>query len=274
MVSFPQKEHYDLADFRQVIEILRHPGGCPWDQEQTHHSIRRNLLEEAYEAAEAIDTENTTLLQEELGDVLMQVLFHSSIEADAGRFDLDDVADMAVKKLIFRHPHVFGSVDVADSSEVLVNWDALKRQEKHQESYTDTLDAVARSLPALWRAEKVQKKPSGSEGFCGCGEHKDEEMIECMCGKVCGGWVHFSCAGINLETFHEDERDQFICKWCRAAGVSVGKSEEKKEEPKEEESITSRLRPRVKREGKEKYEEEEEEPHRKPRKRGECEREV
>ena len=100
MVSFPQKEHYDLADFRQVIEILRHPGGCPWDQEQTHQSIRRNLLEEAYEAAEAIDTENTTLLQEELGDVLMQVLFHSSIEADAGRFDLDDVADMAVKKLI------------------------------------------------------------------------------------------------------------------------------------------------------------------------------
>ena len=94
MVSFPQKEHYDLADFRQVIEILRHPGGCPWDQEQTHQSIRRNLLEEAYEAAEAIDTENTTLLQEELGDVLMQVLFHSSIEADAGRFDLDDVADM------------------------------------------------------------------------------------------------------------------------------------------------------------------------------------
>ena len=139
MVSFPQKEHYDLADFRQVIEILRHPGGCPWDQEQTHQSIRRNLLEEAYEAAEAIDTENTTLLQEELGDVLMQVLFHSSIEADAGRFDLDDVAD---------------------SSEVLVNWDALKRQEKHQESYTDTLDAVARSLPALWRAEKVQKKAS------------------------------------------------------------------------------------------------------------------
>ena len=159
MVSFPQKEHYDLADFRQVIEILRHPGGCPWDQEQTHQSIRRNLLEEAYEAAEAIDTENTTLLQEELGDVLMQVLFHSSIEADAGRFDLDDVADMAVKKLIFRHPHVFGSVDVADSSEVLVNWDALKRQEKHQESYTDTLDAVARSLPALWRRKCRKRRP-------------------------------------------------------------------------------------------------------------------
>lgn len=160
MVPFTHKEHYDLSDFRQVIEILRHPGGCPWDQEQTHQTIRRNLLEEAYEAAEAIDTQDPHLLQEELGDVLMQVLFHSSIEADAGRFDLDDVADMAVKKLIFRHPHVFGTVEVADSAEVLVNWDELKRKEKHQESYTDTLNAVARTLPALWRAEKVQKKAS------------------------------------------------------------------------------------------------------------------
>ncbi len=158
MINFTKKAHYNLDDFRQVIELLRHPGGCPWDQEQTHASIRRNLLEEAYEAAEAIDTENPTLLREELGDVLMQVLFHSSIEADAGGFNVDDVADEAVKKLIFRHPHVFGTVEVADSSEVLVNWDELKRQEKHQESYTDTLNAVARSLPALWRAEKVQKK--------------------------------------------------------------------------------------------------------------------
>ena len=158
MVDFTRKEHYDLNDFRQVIEILRHPGGCPWDQEQTHLSIRRNLLEEAYEAAEAIDTENTALLREELGDVLMQVLFHASIEADAGRFDLDDVADTAVKKLIFRHPHVFGTTEVADSGEVLVNWEQLKREEKGQETYTDTLEAVARTLPALWRAEKVQKK--------------------------------------------------------------------------------------------------------------------
>ena len=164
MVHFTRKEHYNLDDFRQVIEILRHPGGCPWDQEQTHASIRRNLLEEAYEAAEAIDTENPDLLREELGDVLMQVLFHASIEADGGRFDLDDVADEAVKKLIFRHPHVFGTVEVENSDQVLVNWDQLKRQEKHQERYTDTLDAVARSLPALWRAEKVQKK-AAKAGF-------------------------------------------------------------------------------------------------------------
>ena len=158
MVHFTRKEHYNLDDFRQVIEILRHPGGCPWDQEQTHASIRRNLLEEAYEAAEAIDTENPDLLREELGDVLMQVLFHASIEADGGRFDLDDVADEAVKKLIFRHPHVFGTVEVENSDQVLVNWDQLKRQEKHQERYTDTLDAVARSLPARGGRRRSRKR--------------------------------------------------------------------------------------------------------------------
>ena len=127
--------HPDFDALVRTIWRLRQPDGCPWDREQTHASIRRNLLEEAYEAAEAIDTDNPDLLREELGDVLMQVLFHSSIEADAGRFNLDDVADQAVKKLIFRHPHVFGTVEVENSDQVLVNWDQLKRQEKHQETF-------------------------------------------------------------------------------------------------------------------------------------------
>lgn len=164
MVPFTWKEHYDLNDFRQVIAILRHPGGCPWDQAQDHHSIRRNFIEEVYEACEGIDTENTELLREELGDVLMQVLFHASIEEDAGRFDIDDVADQAVKKLIFRHPHVFGTRAVNGVEQVLTNWDELKRQEKGQETYTDTLNSVARTLPALWRAEKVQRK-AAKAGF-------------------------------------------------------------------------------------------------------------
>ncbi len=164
MIAFEWKERYDLDDFRRVIDILRHPGGCPWDQAQDHHSIRRNFIEEVYEACEAIDTENPDLLREELGDVLMQVLFHASIEADAGRFTIDDVADAAVKKLIFRHPHVFGQRAVSGVGQVLENWDELKREEKGQATYTDTLDAVARSLPALWRAEKVQKK-AAKAGF-------------------------------------------------------------------------------------------------------------
>lgn len=158
MVNYKQKEHYDLNDFREIIAILRHPGGCPWDGAQTHQSIRRNLLEEAYELAEGIDQQNQELMEEELGDVLMQVLFHASIEEDEGHFDINDVADRACKKLIFRHPHVFGAVQVEGTDQVLVNWEELKRQEKHQESYTDTLNAVARTLPALWRAEKIQKK--------------------------------------------------------------------------------------------------------------------
>ena len=158
MIDFVRKNSYGLKDLENIVSILRSPGGCPWDAEQDHKSLRRALLEESCEVIEAIDEESPAHLQEELGDVLLQVVFHADIEREEGRFDLNAVADGVSKKLIFRHPHVFGDVEVADSAEVLVNWDALKRQEKDQETYTDTLTAVAKSLPALWRAEKVQKK--------------------------------------------------------------------------------------------------------------------
>jgi tetrapyrrole methylase family protein/MazG family protein len=158
MVDFEYKSEYDVNDFRKIIELLRSPGGCPWDREQTHESIRRNLLEEAYEVCEAIDEKSPEHLREELGDLLMQVLFHSRIEEEKGVFSIDDVADAAVKKLIFRHPHVFGDVSVSGSAEVLVNWDELKKKEKAQTTVTKTMDDVAESLPALWRAEKIQKK--------------------------------------------------------------------------------------------------------------------
>jgi len=158
MINFEKKISYDLHDLEQIVSILRAPGGCPWDGEQTHESLRRGLMEESCEVIEAINEQDPDHLKEELGDVLLQVVFHADIEREAGRFDLNDVADGICKKLIFRHPHVFGDVHVADSAEVLVNWDQLKREEKHQETYTDTLNSVAKSLPALWRAEKVQKK--------------------------------------------------------------------------------------------------------------------
>ncbi len=158
MINWSEKKSYDCRDLAEIVRILRHPGGCPWDQEQTHASIRRNLLEEAYEAAEAIDRDDLAGLREELGDVLLQVYFHASIEEDAGRFTLDDVADGVCKKLIYRHPHVFGEVNVRSTQEVLSNWEELKKKEKHQTTRADELDAVARTLPALWRAEKVQKK--------------------------------------------------------------------------------------------------------------------
>lgn len=158
MVDFECKPEYDINDFRRIIRVLRSPSGCPWDMEQTHESIRRNLLEEAYEVCEAIDEKDPKHLREELGDLLMQVLFHSSIEEEKGVFDLDDVANAAVKKLIYRHPHVFGDVSVTGSDEVLKNWDELKRCEKSQHTVTKTMEDVAESLPALWRAEKIQKK--------------------------------------------------------------------------------------------------------------------
>lgn len=158
MIDFIKQDSYGLSDLEKIVTILRAPGGCPWDGEQTHESLRRGLIEESCEVIEAINEQDPEHLKEELGDVLLQVVFHADIEREAGRFTLDDVADGICKKLIFRHPHVFGDVQVSGSDEVLVNWDALKREEKHQQSYTDTLTSVAKSLPALWRAEKVQKK--------------------------------------------------------------------------------------------------------------------
>ena len=164
MINFTRKPHYDYADLLEIIRLLRSEDGCPWDKVQTHKSIRRGLLEEAYEAAEAIDNDDPVLLKEELGDVLMQVVFHADIESDAGRFTIDDVCDGVVKKLLFRHPHVFGSQREDSPESVLVSWDKLKRQEKGQKTVADSMDSVARSLPGLWRAEKLQNK-AASAGF-------------------------------------------------------------------------------------------------------------
>ena len=164
MLNFTRKPRYDYNDLLEIVRLLRSAEGCPWDRVQTHQSIRRGLLEEAYEAAEAIDTEDAALLREELGDVLMQVVFHADIEKDAGRFTMDDVCDGVVKKLLFRHPHVFGDGHEDSPESVLVSWDKLKRREKGQKTVADSMDSVARSLPGLWRAEKLQKK-AASAGF-------------------------------------------------------------------------------------------------------------
>ncbi len=158
MLDLVSKHSYDVNDLKRIVAILRAPGGCQWDGEQTHETLRRNILEESYEVVEAIDENSLEHLREELGDVLLQVVFHASIEEDAGNFDLDAVADGVCRKLIYRHPHVFGNVSVGSTEEILTNWEELKKAEKGQATQADALDAVARSLPALWRAEKVQKK--------------------------------------------------------------------------------------------------------------------
>lgn len=164
MVNFQYKEKYGLDDLRAIMALLRGEDGCPWDRVQTHQSIRRDLLEEAYETADAIDTGDADNLREELGDLLLQVVFHAQIEQEQDRFDFDDVCDGICQKLIRRHPHVFGKLELDTPDEVLATWDQVKRQEKDQRSTAQAMDSVARAMPALWRAEKVQKK-AAKEGF-------------------------------------------------------------------------------------------------------------
>lgn len=160
MVDFKQKEKYDINDLLEIMRSLRAPGGCPWDAEQNHESIRKNLIEETYEVVEAIDKKDSGMLLEELGDLLMQVVFHAQMEDEKGVFNFDDVADGVCKKLIERHPHVFGEVEVSGVDDVLDNWDAIKRRKKGQKKGSEPMLSVPRELPALMRAAKIQQKAS------------------------------------------------------------------------------------------------------------------
>lgn len=162
--NFHRKENYKIEDLLEIIALLRGEGGCPWDARQTHESIRKNLIEETYEAIEAIDNQDPVLLKEELGDVLMQVVFHTQLEKEAGRFDFDGVCDGVCKKLIERHPHVFGDVVANTPEAVLQNWDEIKRKKKGQKNQTEVMQTIPRQLPALMRAEKVQQK-AAKTGF-------------------------------------------------------------------------------------------------------------
>ena len=153
-------EPYTFDDLVTVVELLRSEGGCPWDMEQTHKSIRNDFIEETYEVIEAIDTEDPALLREELGDVLLQVVFHARIEEEQDVFGMPEVANDICAKLIHRHPHVFGTVEVENSAEVLRNWEAIKGEEKQRVTVTDKLRAIPPMYPALMRAQKVGKKAS------------------------------------------------------------------------------------------------------------------
>ncbi len=156
--SLLKKENYNCDDLREIMELLRGENGCPWDIEQDHKSIRNNFIEECYEVIEGIDTDNDDIIKEELGDVLLQVVFHARIAEEAGKYNLDDVADGICKKLILRHPHIFSDTKVENSAEVLKNWDEIKKTEKAQKSASDTLRGVSSSLPALVRASKISSK--------------------------------------------------------------------------------------------------------------------
>lgn len=177
MINFVHQDKYDFRDLVRIMRVLRSDNGCPWDREQTHESIRMNFIEETYEVIEAIDNRDLELLREELGDVLAQVVFHSEIERELGNFDIDDVADGVCKKFILRHPHIFGNTEVKDSCEVLENWDNIKRKEKGHKTHFEAMDSIAKSLPSLMRAEKLQAK-ARKAGF-------DWQKISCALDKLC-----------------------------------------------------------------------------------------
>ncbi|MDR1735136.1 MAG: MazG family protein [Oscillospiraceae bacterium] len=157
MADYPAKELYTIEDVLSIMRILRAPGGCPWDAAQTHESIRKHLLEEAYETADAIDQGDSTHLCEELGDLLMQVVFHAEIAAGAGVFTFEDVTDTLCRKLLLRHPHVFDDLDAGDAAEALTRWEEIKHRERRQ-TPAEAMAELPKAFPALLRAAKVQKK--------------------------------------------------------------------------------------------------------------------
>ena len=160
MQDWPEREHYTAEDLIQIIRILRDPeAGCPWDKVQTHQSIRKNFLEETCEALEAIDADDAAMLREELGDVLMQVVFHTVMEEERGRFDFEQVCREVCEKLVFRHPNIFTSSAAENAG--INGWDALKNKEKGRRTLADELDTVPATLPALMRAQKLQKRAAG-----------------------------------------------------------------------------------------------------------------
>ena len=229
MIAYPQKESYTIDDLIDIVAILRSENGCPWDMEQTHASIRMDFIEEVYEAIEAIDLQDTALLREELGDVLLQVVFHCQIEREQNTFTFDDICNELCQKLIIRHPHVFNSTLVSGTGEVLKNWDAIKKETKGQKTYTETLESIAKSLPALMRAQKVGKRAERAgmdfrckeEAIAGITDEKNELEEAIIMGRTDQiedemGDLLFSCVnaarhlGIDAEQALAKATDKFI----------------------------------------------------------------
>lgn len=157
-MSFSLKKRYDIDDLLEIMKLLRSPDGCPWDKVQTHQSIRENMIEETYELLDAIDSGDVANLREELGDVLLQVVFHSRMAQEDGQFDFGDVCDEVCQKLVVRHPHVFGSVQADSTDDALKNWHGVKQKLKGQKTPSESMESVPKGMPALIRARKVQKR--------------------------------------------------------------------------------------------------------------------
>lgn len=190
-----EKKYKNLEELIDVVAKLRAPDGCPWDREQTHTSLRPNMLEEAYEAVDAIDENDMTHLREELGDVLLQVLLHSQIASESNEFTLDDVAKELKEKLIHRHPHVFGTAKINNADDVLKTWDKLKSEEKTERK--SAMDGLSRSQAALILAQKISKR-AVKTGF----EWPNEESLyDCVMSEI----EEFKEAEIEKDKSHMEE---------------------------------------------------------------------
>ncbi|MCR5207403.1 MAG: nucleoside triphosphate pyrophosphohydrolase [Eubacterium sp.] len=238
-VDFEFKESYGFEDLISIISLLRAPGGCPWDREQTHFSIKKNFIEETYEVIEAINKENPAMLREELGDVLLQIALHCEMESEKGNFTLDDVVDELVKKLIVRHPHVFGEVQAENEAEALASWDKAKAETKAQKSQTESMLSVPRELPALMRAQKLQHKAAKVgfdwESLDGAMDKLEEEINELKMAVSHSGQseieeefgdVLFSCVNVSrfLKTDSEEAltaaSDKFLSRFSIVEGLA------------------------------------------------------
>ena len=220
-VDFEFKDKYDVSDLISIVKVLRAPGGCPWDREQTHESIKKNFIEETYEVIEAINKKSPDMLREELGDILLQVALHAEMESESGNFTFNDVANDVVKKLIIRHPHVFGDVTVKTGEEALSSWDAAKTKSKGMKTQSESMLSVPRELPALMRAQKIQQK-AAKVGFDwdnidGAFEKLDEEINELKIALEHGikseiedefGDVLFSC--VNISRFLKTDSEEAL----------------------------------------------------------------
>ncbi len=209
-VDFEIKDNYDINDFLRLVTVLRSPGGCPWDRKQTHESIKKNFIEETYEAVEAINKADAEGLKEELGDVLLQVAMHSEMESEKGSFDFNDVVNDICKKLVVRHPHVFGDAAAQSSDEALQNWDQVKLKTKGMKKQGEAMIKVPREFPALMRAQKVQEKAAKSgfdwDDINGAVDKLHEEIDELETALAAGvgkdieeefGDVLFSCVNVS-----------------------------------------------------------------------------
>lgn len=234
-----EKGRYAFPDLVEIMDKLRGRNGCPWDNEQTHESLKRYLVEESYEVLEAIDDADYNALYDELGDVLLQVVFHAKIADQHGEFDISDVTTAICSKMISRHTHIFGGATASTSQEVLKNWEQIKKAEKGQKTQAEVLMNVPKSMPALMRSEKVQSKashagmdfPDISEAFSKLYEEADE-LKECLPGgsgieEECGDLLFAAVnvarlAGVEPETALQRATDKFIERFTISERIAAG----------------------------------------------------